>query len=153
MTPGNDEIVKKNHHCTCVEINSVGVMIEGESGTGKTSLALGLLNAARQRKADFKFICDDQAFLHTRDNRLWACVPQTLAGKVELFGSGIVDITYARQCRIDLVCELIKQEEIERYPTVSKCARMGIALDYVQTPARHEAHGIRILLQKLSLPL
>jgi HPr kinase/phosphorylase len=146
-------MVNKNHHCTCVEINSIGVMIEGASGVGKTSLALGLLNAARQRQAEFNFICDDQAFLHVKDNALWARAPETLAGKVELHGSGIADIDYADKCKIDLVCELVDQHEIERFPAESKCIRMGITLDYIQTPARHESQGIRILLQRLALPL
>ena len=38
-------------------------MIEGKSGAGKTSLALGMLNAARIRGVDFAMVCDDQALI------------------------------------------------------------------------------------------
>ena len=142
-----------NHHCTCIEINSLGIMIEGKSGAGKTSLALGLLDAARTRNAEFKFICDDQAMLHTVDNELWATAPKPLAGKVELFGAGIANIEHSAQCRIGLVCNLVNQQEIERYPAATSCRRLGIDLDYVEAPKQHEAQGVRIILNKLSLPL
>ena len=109
-------------------------MIEGNSGSGKTSLALGMLSAARQRQADFKFICDDQAILQIKGKELWAWVPKSIAGKVELHGLGITPIDYRESCRIDLVCELIAQDEIERYPAQTKCLRHGISIDYIQTP-------------------
>ncbi len=128
-------------------------MIEGASGAGKTSLALGLLNAARIRQASFNFVCDDQALMNTINGKLWARVPESLAGKVELFGAGISDIKYVSQCKINLVCELVDQEDIIRHPGDNQCQRFGVDLDYIQTPAQHEAQGIRILLQKLSLPL
>ncbi len=144
---------RKNHHCTCIEVNSVGVMIEGASGAGKTSLALGLLNATRIRHAGFNFVCDDQALMKTVNGELWASAPKSLAGKVELFGVGIADIRYIAQCKIDLVCELVNQADIIRHPTDSQCQRFGVELDYIQTPEQHEAQGIRILLHKLSLPL
>ncbi len=142
-----------NHHCTCVEVNSIGVMIEGASGAGKTSLALGLLNAARIRQVSFNFVCDDQAIINTTNGELWVSVPKSLAGKVELFGAGIADIRYVSQCRINLVCELVSQADIIRYPDDNQCQRFGIDLDCIQTPAQHEAQSIRILLQKLSIPL
>lgn len=142
-----------NHHCTCVEVNSVGVMIEGMSGAGKTSLALGLLDAARMRNAEFAFVCDDQAIINNRNNELWASVPKSIAGKVELFGAGIADIKFITQCRIRLVCELVNQSEIVRHPVETQCNRLGVRLDYIQTPAQHEVQGIRILLRQLSLPL
>jgi len=128
-------------------------MIEGPSGSGKTSLALGLLEAARYRKVKSSFICDDQALLSTKNKLLWAAAPSSIAGKVELHGYGIADIEFVARCKIALVCELVEQEEIIRLPAACKCERMGVVLDHITTPARHEAQGIRIVLQKLSLPL
>jgi len=143
-----------NHHCTCVKINSVGVMIEGISGAGKTSLALGMLNAARIRGVDFAMVCDDQALIDIRkNNELWVKAPLPIAGKVELHGGGIAAIETITECRIQLLCELINQADIIRHPSPLNCTRFGVTLDYVQAPRQHEAQGIRILLQKLSLPL
>jgi HPr kinase/phosphorylase len=143
-----------NHHCTCVKINSVGVMIEGKSGAGKTSLGLGILNAARIRGADFAMVCDDQALIDIqKNNELWVKAPMSIAGKVELHGAGIAEVKTIAHCRIQLVCELINQADIIRHPGPLNCTRFGIRLDYIQAPWQHEAQSIRILLQKLSLSL
>ncbi|MCP4184998.1 MAG: hypothetical protein GY761_17080 [Hyphomicrobiales bacterium] len=143
-----------NHHCTCIKINSVGVMIEGKSGAGKTSLGLGMLNAARIRGIDFAMVCDDQALINIQgNNELWVKAPVSIAGKVELYGAGIAEVEHVDHCQIQLVCELINQTDIMRYPCPLNCIRFGIKLDYVQAPWQHEAQSIRILLQKLSLSL
>lgn len=142
-----------NHHCTCILINATGIMIEGPSGSGKTTLALGLLEAARNRGAKCHFICDDQAMLQAIDNVLIATVPETIAGKVEVYGFGIADIEFKANCKIDLVCSLIDDAQISRVPQKSQCQRLGLILDHVQVPMRHEAQAIRILLQHLALPL
>lgn len=143
-----------NHHCTCIKINSVGVMIEGESGAGKTSLGLGMLNAARFRAVEFAMVCDDQALIDIqRNNELWVKAPLPTAGKVELHGAGIAEIETIDHCQIQLICELINQADIIRHPGPLSCTRFGIRLDYVQVPWQHEAQSIRILLHKLSLSL
>ncbi|MCF6320824.1 MAG: HPr kinase/phosphatase C-terminal domain-containing protein [Rhizobiaceae bacterium] len=142
-----------NHHCTCIKINSTGVLIEGVSGAGKTSLALGLLEAARSRGAEAKLVCDDQAILFVKNEELWARVPETIAGKIELYGFGVVDADFIKQARIDLVCKLVVQEKIVRLPETSVHEIMGVRIDYIEAPTQHEALGIRLLLNKLSLPL
>jgi len=142
-----------NHHCTCITINKTGIMIEGASGTGKTSLALGVMEAAQNRGVEAKLVCDDQAMITARDNALWARVPESIVGKVELHGFGIVDVTHIEQCRIDLVCKLVDQDKITRLPQRRECTLLGVGIEYIEAPAQHEAQSIRLLLQKLSLPL
>ena len=128
-------------------------MIEGKSGTGKTSLALGLLDAARLRNIEASFVCDDQAMLCTKDGHLWATTPPALAGKVELYGAGITTIEFIPQCEIHLVCELVDQSQISRMPEPEKCQRLGIVLNLIYAPRQHETMATRIVLDKLSLPL
>ena len=129
-------------------------MIEGISGAGKTSLGLGMLNAARIRGVDFAMVCDDQALVDTQKNKeLWVKAPPSIAGQVEIHGAGIAEVETVDQCQIHLVCELINQADIIRHPTPLSCTRFGISLDYIQAPRQHEAQSIRILLQKLSLSL
>ena len=80
------------HHCCIIEINNQGIMIEGKAGSGKTSLAFGLLERAEQLGLKAFWIADDQAHLETNDGCLVARVPETLAGKVELRGFGILQV-------------------------------------------------------------
>ncbi len=138
-----------NHHCTCVAIGGVGVMIEGAAGAGKTSLALGLIEAARARGLDGALVADDQALLSARGGRLMARVPGPIAGKVELRGFGICEVEHREEAMIGVVAEIAEPETIERMPEPQTCERAGVSVDLVRVPARHEALGVRIILAHL----
>lgn len=135
-----------NHHCTCVTIGGAGVMIEGPAGAGKTSLALGLIEAARARGLDAALVADDQALIRAQDGRLVARVPKPIAGKVELRGFGICEVDHREETIIRVVAEIAEPETIERMPEPRTCERAGVTVDLVRVPARHEALGVRIVL-------
>jgi serine kinase of HPr protein (carbohydrate metabolism regulator) len=70
---------------TCVAIGGRGVVIEGPSGSGKSSLALGLIDRGAA------LVGDDGISLEAREGRLWALPPPNIAGKLEIRNLGIVD--------------------------------------------------------------
>ncbi len=70
----------------CVSIGGRGILIEGPPGSGKTSLALMLVDRGAQ------LVGDDGVELSVRDGRLWASPPPNTAGKVEIRNVGIVDL-------------------------------------------------------------
>lgn len=128
-------------------------MIEGLSGAGKTSLALGLIETARLRGLSCDFVCDDQALLSILHEKLWVKAPDEIAGKIELFGIGIAQIPHIETCKIDLVCKLIDQNQIERFPDPVTEDRLGISIAAINLPHQHEKQSIRIILQKLGYPI
>ena len=76
-------------HGTAVAIGGRGVLILGASGSGKSDLALRLIDRGA------RLIADDQVELVPRGGRLHACAPATIHGKIEVRGIGIVDIEAA----------------------------------------------------------
>ena len=80
MPPGTDELL----HASAVSVAGQGLLITGASGSGKSTLALELMALGA------KLIADDQVRLSTRDNRLLLTAPETLAGRVEARGLGIL---------------------------------------------------------------
>lgn len=70
----------------CVSIGGRGVLIEGPPGSGKTSLALMLLDRGAQ------LVGDDGVQLTIRDGQLWASPPPHTAGKLEIRNVGIVEL-------------------------------------------------------------
>jgi serine kinase of HPr protein (carbohydrate metabolism regulator) len=70
----------------CVSIGGRGILIEGPPGSGKTSLALMLLDRGA------RLVGDDGVLLSIRHGRLWASPPPNTAGKLEIRGVGIVDL-------------------------------------------------------------
>ena len=130
-----------------VEIAGAGVLIEGTSGTGKTSVALGLLEAGQNRKLDCAFVCDDQAILsNTWQESSMPMHPETISGLVELHGYGITEIEYKPKCTVELVARLVEESEMERMPDSSETVLLGVNLPLLKLPRRHESQSVRIIL-------
>lgn len=74
------------HQASCVAISGRGILIEGPPGSGKTSLALMLIDRGGQ------LVGDDGVELTVQNGRLWASPPPNIAGKLEIRNVGIVDV-------------------------------------------------------------
>src|SRR4051794_21726869 len=73
-------------HASTVAIDGRAVLITGPSGSGKSDLALRMLDRG------FTLVSDDRTILKKDGNRLIASAPPTIAGKLEIRGLGIVDM-------------------------------------------------------------
>ena len=73
-------------HATCVAIEGRGVLIAGPSGSGKSDLALRLIDRGAA------LVSDDYCALAVVDGMLVARAPATIAGRIEVRGLGIVTL-------------------------------------------------------------
>ena len=103
-----NQISAVNIHASAVSIEGRAVLITGPSGSGKSDLALRLLDRG------FTLVSDDQTMVRREGHRLIAAAPPTIAGKLEIRGIGIVEIETAVDIPIALLVEL--SGEIERLP-------------------------------------
>lgn len=71
------------HQATCVAIDGRAILIEGEPGTGKTSLALALIDRGAT------LVGDDGVLLEQREGRLWALPHPNTRGLIEVRNVGI----------------------------------------------------------------
>ncbi len=101
----------ENIHATCVEIDNCGVLLIGASGSGKSDLALRLI----ENKSAI-LICDDRTNLSVRQKALLASCPQSIEGLIEVRGIGIVRKPFKKQTKIKLVVESSAKNNIERLP-------------------------------------
>ena len=62
-------------------------MIEGPPGSGKSTLALALIDRGAV------LVGDDGVTLEMREGQLWAAPPPNIAGKLEVRGVGIVQMS------------------------------------------------------------
>lgn len=75
-----------NIHASLMEIYSVGVLILGESGIGKSETTLELL------KKGHKLIADDRVDISLIRGKLIGKAPELLSGVMEVRGIGIIDV-------------------------------------------------------------
>jgi len=91
------------HQATCVAIDGRAVLIEGHPGTGKSSLALALIDRGAV------LVGDDGVTLDRADTRLLASpVPETV-GLLEVRGLGLIPMPVARGVPVALVITLDRE--------------------------------------------
>ena len=99
-------------HASTVATDGRAVVILGPSGSGKSDLALRLLDRG------FTLVSDDQTLVKKDGERLVASAPPNIAGKLEIRGIGIVDMETVTNIPVALLVELTS--EIQRLPDESR---------------------------------
>ncbi len=131
-------------HASCVEIGTFAVLLRGPSGSGKSDLALRLIDQGA------RLVADDYVELSVRQGRLYAAPPETLAGKLEVRGVGVVNLNHVNRARVGLVCDLV-QKTPARMPAPATVTLEEIALP-LHTLAAFEASTpakLRLLVRAL----
>lgn len=97
-------------HGTVVALDGLGVLLVGPSGSGKSDLALRLIEAG------WVLVADDRVVIDLVDGRPTASAPALLAGLIEARGVGILAVPCLSHAEVVLVALLTQPNLIERYP-------------------------------------
>lgn len=95
-------------NASVVAIDGRALAIEGPAGSGKSSLALALVDRGAQ------LIGDDGARLERVGERVIASSPPNISGQLEIRGVGLVELPTAPPCPLSLILTL--GSEGERLP-------------------------------------
>jgi len=119
------------HQATCVMIDGRAVLIEGLPGSGKSSLALALIDRGAI------LVGDDGVLLDVAQDRLLASPPPSIAGKLEVRNLGIIAMPSVVAAPVALV--LVLDPRAPRFISAAETAlRGGVALPliklYPETP-------------------
>lgn len=131
-------------HGTCVALGGVAALLRGPSGVGKSDLALRFLFLSRRGPAALARPClvaDDQVVIRRDGDGLVASAPETIRGKLEVRGIGIVEVKPLTEARLVLVADLVVSGEVERMPEENATVRLlGVDVAHVQlAPWEHSA--------------
>ena len=109
-------------HASCVAIDGSGILLRGLSGTGKSDLALRLIDEGA------RLVADDQVELTRAGDRVLASAPANLAGLIEVRELGIVRLDPLTNVPLLLVADLGTADAIERMPEPATTQILGIGL-------------------------
>ena len=138
---------------TCVAIDGTGVLIRGAPGSGKSDLALRLIDGGA------KLVADDLVEIAVRDGRavarLPADTPADCRGRLEVRGIGLLAVPSVAQAALALAVELVPGGPAERLPEPATVELGGIPLPLIRldglaasAPAR-----VRLVLRRPGLSI
>ena len=99
-------------HASCVAREGRAVLIAGPSGSGKSDLALRLIDRGAG------LVSDDYTVLHRVGEKLIARAPENIRGKIEVRGIGIVAMETVQEVPVALIIDL--SEQGERFPLTER---------------------------------
>lgn len=142
----DSRLSSENLHASCVALDGRAVLIGGPSGSGKSDLALRLLDRG------FKLVSDDRTIVRKDGARLIASAPETIKGKLEIRGIGIVDMETLQNVPLALVVELTSN--ILRMPDDSRERLIlgnGVPLISVDAMTASAPSKVAVALDRLGL--
>jgi len=94
-------------HATAVLVGARAVLIRGPAGSGKSRLALQLLQAAETGMIRFaRLVADDRVYLKAAKGVLLARPPEPLAGLIEIRGLGLRRLPFEPVAAVGWVVDL-----------------------------------------------
>ena len=83
------------------------MLIRGTSGSGKSRLALTLIDALPGKA---RLVADDRVHLFAANGRLLAAAPDAIKGKLEIRGLGVRTVDYEPLALVTLVVDLAAED-------------------------------------------
>jgi serine kinase of HPr protein (carbohydrate metabolism regulator) len=120
-------------HGTAIKVGDTGLVFVGPPGSGKSSLALQTLFSARLAGHFAALVSDDQVFLEAVNGEVRATAPASIAGMIELRGSGIGRVNSIGDAMLHVAVRLVEVHSENRIPEENQWWRAegGIALPMV----------------------
>ena len=135
-------------HGTCVSVGGEGVLILGEPGSGKSALALRLIDEPGYGISGVllrsELVADDQVIVTRDQDRLMASAPAALRGKLEIRGLGIVTLATPPAVSLALVVKLQDHAAIERLPNPAIFDILEMALPLVEIDGKMPSSPARL---------
>ena len=125
-------------HASAVRLSGRGILLLGSSSSGKSDLALRLIDAGAV------LIADDQVRLSLAGDRLHAGPPKCLAGLIELRGMGIMRVPF-EEGLLDLAVDLkVSGAVVDPLPEPATVSWLGVDLPKIELDASAPSAVARI---------
>jgi serine kinase of HPr protein (carbohydrate metabolism regulator) len=139
----------ENVHATAIALGGHAALIRGAPGSGKSDLALRCLAVAPTAliPCPAMLVADDRVDLARKGDRIVAEPPETIRGKIEVRGLGILTVPCVQSAEVVLVADLTALEKIERLPDPAAYTELlGLRLPLVRLAPFTASAPVKLLL-------
>lgn len=127
-------------HASALAIDEQAILLRGPSGSGKSDLALRMIEQGAQ------LVADDRVNLIKKGADLVAFAPDTIAGLLEVRHLGIIKLAHCSAAPVRLVVDLIPHQEPERLPDWTPQTFEGVELPHIQIDPFHASAPAKLSL-------
>ena len=132
-------MIQPTIHATAVAIGGRAVLLTGPPGSGKSDLALRLIDRGAA------LIADDRVIVTRAGDRVLAAAPAAIAGLIEVRGVGLITVAHVAAVPIALVVDLAAPPA--RLPDAATRDVAGVAVQLValaafEASARSRSNGL-----------
>lgn len=127
----------KRLHATSVAIEDNGVAIFGNSGSGKSDLALRLIDSGAT------LISDDITVFSKSENNIHLFGVENTKGLLEVRELGIITVPYIEGIRLKLVIKLT-DKEIERIPKTNQTNLLGLKFPKLEINGKNSSSVVKV---------
>lgn len=137
----------QNIYATSLNYKGKAVLLTGESGSGKSDLALRLI-----MRYGARLIADDRTDVEVKDGHLKLSAPENIKGLLEVRGIGIQKVPFDQEGEAALWVELTtNSKKIERLPQESFVEVEGVKLPAIKLNAFEDSAPEKIVIKMDSL--
>ena len=127
----------KRMHSSSVVIDDNGVLILGDSGSGKSDLALRLIDNGAT------LISDDISICRKNSNNIYLHCPPEIKGLLEVREIGIITVPFVERIKLRLVVNL-KSKNNERFPKENSYRILGIKIPLISIEGKNSSAVAKI---------
>jgi len=143
------DAVEETLHGTAIALAGNAVIIRGAPGSGKSDLALRCLSLAPTAliASPATLVADDRVVVLRKGDRLKVEAPDTIRGKLEVRGLGIVTVPSVDSAELALVADLVAPKEVERFPDPTpETELLGLPLPLLHIAPFEASAPVKLLL-------
>tara|TARA_B100000963_G_C22499404_1_gene613031 strand:- start:508 stop:933 length:426 start_codon:yes stop_codon:yes gene_type:complete len=135
----------KRMHSSSIVIDDNGVLILGDSGSGKSDLALRLIDNGAT------LISDDVSICKKNLNNIYLYCPPEIKGLLEVREIGIITVPFVERIKLKLVVNL-KSKNNKRFPEDNYFKILGIKVPLINIDGKNSSAvaKIKVKLNEIS---
>ena len=118
-------MISKRIHGSSIALEDNGVLIVGRSGSGKSELALRLIDSGGT------LISDDQTLCLKKQNEIFLFSIKAIYGLLEIRNMGIIKVPYVENVKMKIIVSLVQKKTVQLY-SKNKKRLLGINFPHLE---------------------